>query len=241
MHFRKHGYFSKQALEIHKRPCDFATMPDALRPDIAAAADRILFALKTHGPSTIGDLGKRFSMTAEAARQHLVKLQDLGLVTHTDERQAKGRPLRRWSLTEDGHARFPDRHADLSVDLIKSVKDLFGETGLNRLIADREVRTEAAYQRALDGQDTMEDRLAALAGCRAAEGYMAEWTETEDGWLLIENHCPICAAAAECQNFCRSELDIFRRVLGPSVTVERVDHVLAGARRCAYAVRPIKP
>ena len=70
----------------------------------------------------------------------------------------------------------------------------------------------------------MEDRLAAWRDV-VPPRYMAEWTETEDGWLLIENHCPICAAAAECQNFCRSELDIFRRVLGPSVTVERVDHV----------------
>ncbi len=215
-------------------------MPDAIRPDIAAAADRILFALKTHGPSTIGDLGQRFSMTAEAARQHLVKLQDLGLVTHSDERQAKGRPLRRWSLTEDGHARFPDRHADLSVDLIRSVRSLFGEAGLDKLIQDREVRTEASYRAAVDGLESIPERLAQLSQRRSAEGYMAEWSETDDGWLLVENHCPICAAATECQNFCRSELEIFRRVLGPTVTVDRVDHVLSGARRCAYAVRPRK-
>jgi predicted ArsR family transcriptional regulator len=54
--------------------------------------------------------------------------------------------------------------------------------------------------------------------------------------LLVENHCPICAAARACQNFCRSELDVFRRVLGPDVQVERVEHQLAGARRCAYRI-----
>jgi predicted ArsR family transcriptional regulator len=72
---------------------------------------------------------------------------------------------------------------------------------------------------------------------REAEGYMAEAQAAEDGSvLLVENHCPICAAARACQNFCRSELDVFRRVLGPDVQVERVEHQLAGARRCAYRI-----
>jgi predicted ArsR family transcriptional regulator len=35
---------------------------------------------------------------------------------------------------------------------------------------------------------------------------------------------------------CRSELAIFRAVLGADVTVERTDHILAGARRCAYRI-----
>jgi predicted ArsR family transcriptional regulator len=59
------------------------------------------------------------------------------------------------------------------------------------------------------------------------------------GFLLVENHCPICAAARTCQGLCASELEVFRRVLGPDVTVERSDHILAGARRCAYRVSKV--
>ena len=62
--------------------------------------------------------------------------------------------------------------------------------------------------------------------------------DPEGGFLFIENHCPICAAAAACSGLCRAELELFRRTLGPDVTVERTDHILAGARRCAYRVRP---
>ena len=70
---------------------------------------------------------------------------------------------------------------------------------------------------------------------------MAEWRRDDDGSLvLVENHCPICAAAAKCQNLCRSELAIFRDVLGEAAEVERTDHVLAGARRCAYRVTPTR-
>lgn len=56
-------------------------------------------------------------------------------------------------------------------------------------------------------------------------------------FLLVENHCPVCAAAQACQGLCRGELDLFRAVLGPEVEVERIDHILAGARRCSYRVR----
>jgi predicted ArsR family transcriptional regulator len=66
---------------------------------------------------------------------------------------------------------------------------------------------------------------------------MASCSEQPDGtFLFIEDHCPICAAAATCQTLCRSELAIFRKVLGERLVVERVDHILAGARRCAYRV-----
>jgi predicted ArsR family transcriptional regulator len=32
---------------------------------------------------------------------------------------------------------------------------------------------------------------------------------------------------------------VFRDVLGPEVEVERVEHILAGARRCAYRIRRV--
>jgi predicted ArsR family transcriptional regulator len=68
---------------------------------------------------------------------------------------------------------------------------------------------------------------------------MAECTKMPDGSiLLVENHCPICAAATTCQGLCREELSLFRSVLGDKAQVERTDHILAGARRCAYRITP---
>ncbi|MGE8096813.1 hypothetical protein [Pseudomonas fluorescens] len=55
--------------------------------------------------------------------------------------------------------------------------------------------------------------------------------------MLIENHCPICAAATACQGFCRAELNVFEQVL--QARVERVEHILMNARRCAYRITPV--
>jgi predicted ArsR family transcriptional regulator len=50
---------------------------------------------------------------------------------------------------------------------------------------------------------------------------MAEWKKEGKEYFLIENHCPICAAATECQGFCRAELSNFQSLLGNEYTVER--------------------
>ena len=57
-----------------------------------------------------------------------------------------------------------------------------------------------------------------------------------EGYLLVEDHCPICAAATTCQGFCSIELEIFGSLLDGGWQIERRDHLLSGARRCAYRI-----
>ncbi|QDL91810.1 MarR family transcriptional regulator [Paroceanicella profunda] len=205
----------------------------------AATGDRLLWLLKSAGPQTISDLGAALGMTAAGAQQHLARLEALGLVRAEARPRGRGRPRKFWHLTERGHGRFPDRHADLTLGLIEAAREAFGDAGLDTLISRREAATRATYAAALAPETALSGRLAALAAARSREGYMAEWRdEGAAGLLFIENHCPICAAARACQGLCRAELATFRALLGPEVSVEREDHILAGARRCAYRVRP---
>ena len=83
----------------------------------------------------------------------------------------------------------------------------------------------------------LEDRVRTVARLRTEEGYMAEFEAEPDGsFLLIENHCPICAAAKTCQGFCRSELELFRAAFGAGTSVMRQEHLLSDGRRCVYRV-----
>jgi predicted ArsR family transcriptional regulator len=199
-------------------------------------AERILFLLKTRGPLTAAALAKLLRITPMGVRQPLARLAGEDYVSHADVRNGVGRPKRHWQLTSKATARFPDSHAQMTVELLAAVRSVFGLRGLDRLIAERERETLAKYRRGMRGARTIADRVRKLAQLRTEEGYMAECAPTADGGiLLVENHCPICTAAQSCQGFCRSELDIFRALI-PERSVERVDHILAGARRCAYRI-----
>jgi predicted ArsR family transcriptional regulator len=209
---------------------------DHLENTVRPAADRFLVLLKTRGPQTAADLGQATGVTAEAARQQLNRLAADGLVVATAEPRGVGRPALVWGLTEAGNARFPDAHAELTAQLIGAIRTQLGEAVLDRLIESRAAETKAAYAAALEGAGDLGEKVARLAEARTREGYMAQSQAEGDGYVLIENHCPICVAATACQGFCRAELDTFRAVLGPEASVERTEHIVQGDRRCAYRI-----
>ena len=193
--------------------------------------------LKTEGPIGSAQLAERLGLTAMAVRQHLYALQREGLVSAKERPVPIGRPAKFWQLTREADRLFPEAYAELSVALIDSVKDAFGDEGLERVLTSRCARQRVDYGKRIRPGDSLKRKLEELAKVRTEEGYMAEVRPDGKGsFLLIENHCPICAAANACQGFCATELDLFRSVLGPGVTVERAEHIISGDHRCVYKV-----
>lgn len=199
-------------------------------------ADRVLMTLKTRGPQSISVIAKAMDVTAEAVRQQMTRLHADGLVDSESHSAGRGRPTQIWYLTEAGHGRFPDTHAEMTVQMIGAVRQVFGDEGVEKLIQVRETAMLNGYHQAMLGAKDLAGRLERLVQVRSSEGYMAELRKDGADYLFIENHCPICSAAKACMGFCRSELELFRSVLGEGVNVDREEHILAGARRCAYRV-----
>ncbi|EPG7578562.1 helix-turn-helix transcriptional regulator [Providencia sp. PROV032] len=206
--------------------------------NLTQAVDKVLFCIKTKGPISTAVIANDLNMTGEAARQHIQKLTSLGLVEGAQclSQTGAGRPRQNWVLTELGHQRFPDTHAQLALQLIDSVRTIFGDEGLEKLINQREMESREKYLTRCKNLPLVE-RLEALAEVRSEEGYMAKVEQDGDSWLFIENHCPICAAATACQNFCRSELTLFSEIVGDNGTIEREQYLLNGAGRCVYRVK----
>ncbi|UBF30033.1 transcriptional regulator (plasmid) [Kovacikia minuta CCNUW1] len=197
----------------------------------------IVQRLKQAGALDAETLASHFNITAMAVRQHLYALQKQGLVTYQEEPRPMGRPAKLWQLTSAADRFFPDRYAELTLSLIHSVQTAFGDAGLDRLLEVRTREQIQAYQAIVPRRASLKRRLDALAKQRTEEGYMAEVLPQADGsFLLVEKHCPICAVATACVGMCRTELEVFQAALGEDVTIERVEHILTGDRRCVYQV-----
>ena len=219
-------------------------MTDDTLPDIRPSAEtgtrrRILEILKWRGPTEAGAMAEILGLSAMAVRQHLYALADQRLVAARTEPRGVGRPAKLWSLTGSADAFFPNGYADLTADLLASIREAFGQEGISRIVEVRTRAQIAAYRARMDGAASLEERIRRLVAIRTTEGYMAEATLASDGGMLfVENHCPICAAARACTGLCAAELHLFEAVLGPEVAVRRVEHILAGARRCVYRISP---
>ncbi len=211
---------------------------------LSTARRRIVERLQRLDGATAADLAQQLGLTGAAIRQHLDGLAELGLVASEEVARTggRGRPASRWRLTPMARSLFPDRHAELTVELLDLVRDELGDDALDQIIDARTRRQRAAYDLALDGSASppsdLRERLERLAAVRTAEGYAAEVVAAPDGdgVLLVEHHCPICDAATTCQGLCRAELELFRSVL-PEADVEREQHLLSGDARCTYRIR----
>jgi predicted ArsR family transcriptional regulator len=207
---------------------------------LSDAKRRVLERLKRLDGATAAELAVALDLTEAGIRQHLDSLEGHGLVERRPRTSsARGRPPVEWTLTPLAAELFPDRHSDLTVELLDAIRAAVGDAGLDRVIDARAEHQQAAYQRVVPDPAAapLRRRVAALARQRSAEGYMAESRTDGDAVLLIEHHCPVCSAATACSGLCRAELDLFRTVLGADVDVDRTQHLIAGDPRCVYRIR----
>lgn len=206
---------------------------------MTSSTDRMLLLLKTKGPLTTNTVARELGITGEGARQQLQRLAEEGWVQFAPVSRGVGRPSLEWSLTDRGNRRFPDTHAELTVQLIQSIRDVLGDEALENVISAREHKALLRYYDMLVLEDGLEAKVRKFTALRSADGYLAECRPDGDGFLLIENHCPICAAANACHDICKVELQTFQQIFKEWATVERLDNVLDGARHCAYKITPV--
>jgi predicted ArsR family transcriptional regulator len=221
---------------------DVKTLAEIPDRNLGPTKRRIVERLK-RSDAKVADLARALDMTEAGVRQHLDALEQNGLVvSRPGVAVGRGRPPTVWTLSELAQDLFPDRHDDLTVELISAVRSALGDRGLQRVIDARAEGQRAAYTNAVPKRGTLRARAEALARVRTDEGYVAEVVDDPDGRgvLLVEHHCPICTAATSCPGLCGSELELFREVLGPKVKVERTQHIIAGDRRCTYRIEPVE-
>jgi predicted ArsR family transcriptional regulator len=207
--------------------------------DMTDAKRRLVERLKRTDSATAGELAGDLGLTDTAVRQHLEALESAGYVRRSAaEATGRGRPPVRWQLTAAATGVFPDRHAELTVELLDSIRTELGDAALEQVLEARANRQAQHYRHLLAG-DLLADRVRRLAEQRSVEGYLAEVVDADgrgQELVLVEHHCPIAAAAHSCGTVCRTELEVFQAALGDDVVVSREQHLLAGDQRCAYRI-----
>jgi predicted ArsR family transcriptional regulator len=208
--------------------------------EITDAKRRLLDRLKRVEAATAPELAASFGLTDTAVRQHLESLEITGLVERAPSVPVgRGRPPVYWRLAPLADQAFPDRHGELTVGLLEALRSTLGDAALDQVIEARAAAQLDAYRAAMPADDRdVVVRVRSLAELRTAEGYLAEAIDDagDGSVLLVEHHCPIADAARECSGLCRTELELFRTLLGDQVDVERTSHLLNGDQRCAYRI-----
>jgi predicted ArsR family transcriptional regulator len=195
--------------------------------------------LKRYGPLTVAELGRRLGVSAVAVRRHLEQLERDGLVVQTLQPSSRGRPAHLYSLTAEGHERFPRAYDQLALHLLGAACSAFGDGAVEALFARRQRLLADTYRERVaaalaDGDAGIAGLARELAAIQDENGYMAASVDGPDGPEVREHNCAIGRVAAEHPMACDYELRLLQELAGPEVMVERIAHLQAGDQHCAY-------
>ena len=194
----------------------------------------LLNHLKKRGDLSADELASSLEMTASGVRQQLSGLQRDGLVAFDEVRSGPGRPRYVYRLTSAADGLYPRAYAEITNELLEYVEDADPEL-LEAIFAKRrERRIERAQTRMAN--KAFPQQVQELSKILDEDGYLADYTELDDGtWLVTEHNCAIFGVAMRYGQACSSEIEFIRAVLS-NAHVERVSHMVAGEHHCSYRI-----
>ena len=197
--------------------------------DDGRTRDRVSALLLEHGPQTASELAARLGVSPAAVRRHLDSLVTAGRIEERAGGQGgpgvhrgRGRPARRFHLTDAGRSSFPHAYDDLALTALRYVAASGGPDAVRAVaeqqLAGLETRASSAVEGAVaaaGGQPV--DRAQALAVALTAEGYAATASAISGGGQLCQHHCPVAHVAAEFPQLCEAETAVIGRLVGTHV------------------------
>ncbi|HEY7105627.1 MAG TPA: ArsR family transcriptional regulator [Acidimicrobiia bacterium] len=212
---------------------------DDLAPSLPPGRRAVLYAVRRRGEATAEQVAEQLDITVSGARQHLSALAQDGYVDVSESSSdvpKRGRRTLTYAVTAAADAVFPKAYGELTNELLGYVSDRDPELLDEVFARRREQRIDSARSR-LATKRSFDAKIAELTRILDEDGYLASYERMgRDVYRIVEHNCAIWAVAQKYGQACSSEIDFIRAVL-PDASVERVEHMVAGARRCAYEVR----
>ena len=206
-----------------------SAVPSSAPADDGRTRDRVSALLLEHGPQTASELAALLGISAAAVRRHLDGLVAAGRVAGDAPprgRRGRGRPARRFVLTDAGRASFPHAYDDLALTALRFVAAHGGPEAV-RAVAEQQLsgleqRCSAAVAQAQAASAAPVDRAQVVAAALTSEGYAAMASSVNGGPVsggeqLCQHHCPVAHVAAEFPQLCEAETAVIGRLVGTHV------------------------
>jgi predicted ArsR family transcriptional regulator len=193
----------------------------------------ILNTLKRTRGLSVNELVAKMKMSYMGIKQHCLTLERDGYLDTWRRPQKMGRPEMVYRLTRRTHDLFPCDSNEMTLELLKSVNEIYGPNASEKLLFNVFERKTAALKQKVKGE-TVEDRAKWLAKQRETEGFMSQFVteEKEGGPQILECHSPIMNLLDQYPIIARLEQDMVSELL--QTPVRREETRTSGLYECAF-------
>lgn len=194
----------------------------------------ILRILRQKETATAKDLSAALNITLSAVRQQLAIMEGEGLVIAEREIGKPGRPTHHYRLTDKADSHFTKNYVDLSLELIDSLIESAGKSGLKRFLLKRKERFIAKHREALYKKSQAESVVRCVANTQDRSGYMAKVKVEEKLNIIEEYNCPFIEVARKYPEFCEMERASYEEIFGRKVELDGCR--ARGANVCRFCI-----
>jgi predicted ArsR family transcriptional regulator len=190
-------------------------------------------------PRTARDLAKKLGIQESAARGHLARMEERGLVLPSFRREGVGRPRKRYTLTSQGQDLFPKKY-DLILDTV--VNELLareGEGFVSALFVESAHRMAREITKSIPANATPAERVKHLVEALNRLGFRSKLERGPDGRnRIVRTNCIFRTNALShpyllCEVF---DKNLTEALLGESgVALE--DSIGRGGIRCSHLIQ----
>jgi predicted ArsR family transcriptional regulator len=190
-------------------------------------------------PRTARDLAKKLGIQESAARGHLARMEERGLVVPSFRREGVGRPRKRYTLTGQGQDLFPKKY-DLILDTV--VNELLareGEGFVSALFAEAAHRMAREIAKSVPAGATPTERVRYVVEALNRLGFRSAVERAPDGRSrIVRTNCIFRHSALThpyllCEVF---DKNLTEALLGESgVSLE--DSIGRGGIRCSHLIQ----
>ncbi len=190
-------------------------------------------------PRTARDLSKKLGIQESAARGHLDRLEERGLVVPTFRREGVGRPRKRYLLTPEALELFPKRYELLLDAVMEEILAEHGEASASKLFADAAKRMAQEIAAKVPHGPSRSERARALVKALNDLGFRCTVEQSESGALkIVRSNCVFRHSALHhaylvCDVF---DKHLTEGLLG-QVGVDLQDSISRGGMRCTHLIQ----
>jgi predicted ArsR family transcriptional regulator len=192
----------------------------------------ILNSLKRTRGMSVNELVGKMKMSYMGIKQHCLTLHRDGYLDTWRRPQKMGRPEMVYRLTRRTHDLFQTDSNQFTLELLKSIQEIYGPNAPEKLLYNVFEKKTATLKPKVKGE-TVAERAKWLARVRDGEGYMSQFTTSEEGGpQILECHSPIMNLIEQYPIIARLEQDMFEALLGTRVRREMLRN--SGLYECAF-------
>ncbi|WP_374028901.1 helix-turn-helix transcriptional regulator [Bdellovibrio bacteriovorus] len=196
------------------------------------------YLLDHRSGATLDELAEFLHVTKTAAKEHLIKVDALGLLTFEDRKGGVGRPRRYYLLSEKGNETFPRQYSWLSNIILELLSEEMGSQKTAKMMERLADKVAASMKTRFEGSRSSAELMGEIAKALNELGYRASLKQSDlrKGAVIEATNCVYHSVAKEHPELCRFDIRFIEQASG-GMSVKLESCIARGGEVCRFCLR----